>query len=137
MKLKDLLKIVDELITLRIVNYSNYKTIFKGNSYYVEKKLSSLLECEIKEITSFKDKSLGVLIEKGEIKMNKKYGVSMVKRTKEIVSEVLFKTKKEAKQFINNEILKYNDIDKIAIIEYKYNDRDMLIESKTNYYYEW
>lgn len=69
--------------------------------------------------------------------MKKKYGVSMIERTKEIVSEVLFKTKKEAKQFINNEILKYNDIDKIAIIEYKYNDRDMLIESKTNYYYEW
>lgn len=69
--------------------------------------------------------------------MKKKYGVSMIKRTKEVVSEVLFKTKKEAKQFINNEILKYNDIDKIAITEYKYNDRDMLIESKTNYYYEW
>lgn len=67
MKLKDLLKIVDELITLRIVSYDNYKTIFKGNSYYAEKKLSSLLECEIKEITSFQDKSLGVLIEKGDL----------------------------------------------------------------------
>lgn len=44
MKLKDLLKIFDELITLRIVSYDNYKTIFKGNSYYAEKKLSSLLE---------------------------------------------------------------------------------------------
>lgn len=63
MKLKDLLKVVDELITLRIVSYGNYKAIFKGNSYYVEKKLSSLLECEIKKITAFKDKSLGVFIE--------------------------------------------------------------------------
>ena len=68
--------------------------------------------------------------------MKKKYGV-WIERTKEFVSEVHFEAKKEAKQFINNEILKYNDIDKIAIIEYKYNDRDMLIESKTNYYYEW
>lgn len=67
MKLKDLLKMVDELITLRIVSYDNYKTIFKGNSYYAEKKLSSLLECEIKEIISFQDKSLGVSIEKGDL----------------------------------------------------------------------
>lgn len=62
MKLKDLLKVVDELITLRIVSYGNYKAIFKGNSYYVEKELSSLLDCKVKEITTFKDKSLGVFI---------------------------------------------------------------------------
>lgn len=68
--------------------------------------------------------------------MKKNYGV-WIERTKKFVSEVHFETKKEAKQYINNEVLKYNDIDKIAIIEYKYNDRDMLIESKTNYYYEW
>lgn len=63
MKLKDLLKVVNELITLQIIRCNDYKAIFKGNSYYVEKKLSSLLECEIKEITAFKDKSLGVFIE--------------------------------------------------------------------------
>lgn len=62
MKLKDLLKVVDELITLRIVNYDNYKKIFTGNSFYAEKKRSSLLECEVKKITSFKDGSLGVWI---------------------------------------------------------------------------
>lgn len=62
MKLKDLLKIVDEIITLRIIRYNDYKLIFKGNSYYAEKK-SSLLECEVKKITSFKDGSLGVWIE--------------------------------------------------------------------------
>lgn len=63
MKLKDLLKVVDELITLRIITCNNYKLIFKGNSYYAEKKLSSLLEYEVKEITAFKDKSLGIWIE--------------------------------------------------------------------------
>mgnify|MGYP004665873289 CR=1 FL=1 len=64
MKLKDLLKVVDELITLRIIRYHDDKVIFKGNSYYVEKiVLKSLLECEVKEITAFKDKSLGIWIE--------------------------------------------------------------------------
>lgn len=62
MKLKDLLKVVDEFITLRIIRYNDYKRIFKGNSYYAEKKRSSLLECEVKRITSFKDGSLGVWI---------------------------------------------------------------------------
>lgn len=38
MKLKDLLKVVDEFITLRIIRYNDYKRIFKGNSYYAEKK---------------------------------------------------------------------------------------------------
>jgi len=62
MKLKDLLKVVNELITLQIIRCNDYKVIFKGNSYYAEKELSSLLESKVKEITTFKDKSLGVFI---------------------------------------------------------------------------
>lgn len=136
MKLKDLLKVVDELITLRIVSYDNYKIIFKGNSYYAEKKLNSLLECEIKEITSFKDKSLGVLIEKGEIKMKKTYDV-WIDREKDFIHKENFKSEESAKQCLNKLVKQYNDINVLGIVEHTYNDRDLLIESKINYYYEW
>ena len=44
---------------------------------------------------------------------------------------------KEAYDFISEEVKKYNDITRIEIQKYIYNDCDLLIQSNIKYYYEW
>lgn len=48
-----------------------------------------------------------------------------------------FNKEKEAKKFIYEEVKKYNDITRIEIQNYIYNDSGLLTQSNIKYFYEW
>lgn len=48
-----------------------------------------------------------------------------------------FNKEKEAKNFISEEVKKYNDITRIEIQKNTYNDCDLLVQSNIKYFYEW
>lgn len=54
-----------------------------------------------------------------------------------IVISKEFNKEKEAKNFIFEEVKKYNDITRIEIQYYIYNDCGLLTESNIKYFYEW
>jgi hypothetical protein len=48
-----------------------------------------------------------------------------------------FNKEKEAKKFIYEEVKKYNNITRIEIQNYIYNDCGLLTKSNIKYFYEW
>lgn len=62
-------------------------------------------------------------------------GVRVILPSRIIYKE--FNKEKEAKKFISEEVKKYNDITRIEIQNYIYNDSGLLTQSNIKYFYEW